>query len=304
MSEGTAVRTNNWHNKVPVAPPEGHRLSRRNVTLPNSDAATRGRYSRVWGYTAHTIARLAGVSVSTVRKAIVAGTVKPHDLGSIFAWVIHVVRPGRDEDLDKGPPLWQFFDNYTLVRGLSQLRQTNPNIVPLAVPMPYGPAVKDMVLLFWRHRTKVDGFVGTRTDLARRLHELDGIAPGDMPRSKLGQASATLRRLVAHGVIVHDPAAKSWRMAPFPSDIEGTLAGLVAEGFVDAWVYERHIVIGADAYSLTAARRLLAYMRTSRLTAKTCGRDRRMWIITGMDRVMHGYKERKIFRRSRPTTPG
>ena len=48
---------------------------------------------------------------------------------------------------------------------------------------------------------------------------------------------------------------------------------------------------------------VLAYMRTNRLTANACGRDWRIWIVGALYRAMHGYKERRIFRRSRFGVP-
>ena len=100
-----------------------------------------------------------------------------------------------------------------------------------------------------------------------------------------------------------DWEAMRWDLAPFPTDIEDVLRGLMREGFIHAMIVESHIVIGRDWFSLGDSKRLLAYMRTNRLTANACGRDWRIWIVGALYRAMHGYKERRIFRRSRFGVP-
>ncbi len=79
------AKTSNWDTYQRPPPPDGYRDSHRWVTVPSSDVEKRGRNSKVWGYNVRTIARLAGVATNVVRKAIAAGTVQPHDIGSVIS---------------------------------------------------------------------------------------------------------------------------------------------------------------------------------------------------------------------------
>lgn len=335
MSEGTidevevvpAAKPSGWKNwaerrradaalgkfyQRPEAPP-GFRDGKRYVTVPEADVLKRGPYSKICGYNARTVARLVGMHPATIRKALDAKEFSLHDLGSVLRWVIGKVRPGDVAEVDAVPPLWRHYDTFSLLSVPSSPRGKRNHIL-LAVQMPRGSAREEAVRLFWANRVKIKAFRGASYPLAVRLLELDGITFANLPARpprKAGVSSPrkrdphpeihwlakTLRGLVTLGVLTYDKDTGVWAMAPFPVDLEGTLAGLREEGFVAAEIVERHIVIGPDWLSLAAGRRLLAYMRTNRLKAKDCGRDRRLWIITGMDRVMHGYRERQIFRR-------
>ena len=292
---------------------EGHRYSRRYVLVPEGDVLRSGRNGKVFGYNVRTLARLAGLSTSAVSKDIAAGKLKPWDLSSIIHWVVARVRPPPDIDIDTVPPLWHHYDNFSLIAG--PVRRTDgANQIYLAVTMPGHPAIEEMVRLFWAQRGKLASFRGSSIELAGHMFQLDGIDSASLlphtdrsgrtqPHPRIRMAARALRRMVTLGVLVHDPEAGSWAMAPFPTSIEDVAAGLRAEGFEEAEVKGRHIAIGRDLFALSSARRLLAHMRTNRLKSHTCGRDKRLWIVNGMDRAFHGYKERKVFRRSGEASP-
>lgn len=288
---------------------EGHRYSRRYVLVPEGDVLKRGRNGKVFGYNVRTLARLAGLSTSAVSKDIAAKKLDPWDLSSIIRWVVARVRPPADVDLDTAPPLWHHYDNYSLIAGPVR-RPEGANQIYLAVPMPAHQAHEEMVRLFWAQRGKLAVFRGSSYELAWRMFELDGIDRASLephadrsgrmqPHPRIRMAARSLRRLVTLGVLLHDEATGAWTMAPFPNTIEGVTEGLRKEGFQQAEIRGRHVAIDRDLFALSSARRLLAHMRTNRLTSSTCGRDKRLWIVNGMDRAFHGYKERRIFR-----TPG
>lgn len=267
------------------------------MTVYEADFPRRGRNGRTYGYNVKTVARLAGVSPGIVRRAIKAGELAMHDLEAVLRWVISTVRPcpaGRVGDPAVAPALWGFYDNFSLLWG-GPRTPLGPNQVHLAVPMPLGEMREDMTRMFWKYRGTLNGFAGSGRELARRIYELEGIKREDMPLAKAIAGGAALHTLVRLGVLTHDKETQVWRMAKFPGTLDAVADGLRAEGF-ELEVRNGHVWIGRDAFSLSDARRLLAYMRTNRIKAKACGRDKRIWIVGGMDRAMHGYKERKVFR--------
>ena len=279
-------------------PPPGHRERRRWVTVCESDVPRQGRNGRTFGYNVKTVARLVNLSPSVVRRAIRAKELVMHDLECVLQWVIARVRPcpaGRIGDPAVAPPLWSYYDNFTLLWG-GPRTPWGPNQVHLAVPMPLGEIREDMTRMFWKYRGTLNGWAGSGRELARLIYELDGVKREDMPTTKVGAGATALRTLVRLGVLTHDKVTRIWRMAKFPITLEAVADGLRAEGFESIELKHDHIWIGRDAYSLSDSRRLLAYMRTNRIKAKDCGRDKRIWIVGGMDRAMHGYKERKVFR--------
>lgn len=293
---------------------KGHRYSRRWVLVPEDDVLKAGRHGQVYGYNTRTIARLAGTTYQVVNAAIAAKKLRPHDLASTLQWIIHRVhsKARGSTDLDSVPPLWRFFDNYSLIAGL-QGSPRSPKHLPLAVPMP-NAALAEVVIMFWTYRRQLVGFRGSQRSLALRLFELDGVPQehlgGTVDSSGHPQAhhaiktlASSLRRLVDKGVLTHDPETKVWAMALFPRDLAGVTEGLRAEGFLEAEIIEHHIAIGRDLFSLSMASRLLAYMRTHRLKASACGRDKRLWIVMAMDRAMHSYKRRQIFRKAPTSRP-
>lgn len=280
-------------------PPEGFRESRRWVICHAVDVPKSGRNGRTFGYNVKTVARLAGVTPNCVRKAVRAAELVMHDLSSVLGWVIRMQRlcpAGRTGDPAVAPDLWAFYDNYTLLWS-GNYRPRSDQQIQLAVQMPQGQMREDMVRLFWQFRHRLAGFAGNRRDLARRIFELDGIRRADQTTSMVIYGSHTLRALIEAGVLLHDQTTKVWSMAPFPADHESVSAALQGEGF-ETQIVHRHIVIGREWFSLSDAKRLLAYARTNRIKGTSCGRDKRLWIVAGMDRAMHGYKTRQVFRRS------
>lgn len=325
MSEGTddnievraqkEPRAAGWWDRPPparrIAPP-GYRYGRRWVLVNEIDVLKRGRYSKIFGYSVKSLARLVGVKPKSVHADVAAGLLDPHDLGSVIRWSIGKVRTGAKPDVETIPPLWRFFDGYSLIADFAPLRTST--ILPLAVPMPTAPERKELVKLFWTHRVKLAGFVGSSQALAKRLLELDGIdiedlpprqdPSGPAPHRAIRTTATAMRHLAECGVLNHDKAAKTWTWAPFPKTLEAIADGLRSEGYEAVQVIERHIVIGDDMFSRSSASRLLAYMRTNRIKAPRCGRDRRLWIVAGMDRAMHSYKKRVIYRTPpRPMQP-
>ena len=286
-------------------PPDGYRESHRYCTVPEADVLKRGRAARTFGYNVNTVARLAGKSTSRVRKAMKAGEFALHDLASVLGWItrnLPMCASAMAGDPAVAPALPEFYSHFTMLWG-GPRKPSGPHQIRLAVPMPVGQAREDMTRMFWRYRTDLQGFRGTARELARRIYELDGIARDDVPASKISYGGQTLYALVECGVLTLDREAMRWDLAPFPTDIEDVLRGLMREGFIHATIVESHIVIGRDWCSLGDSKRLLAYMRTSRLTASACGRGWRIWIVGALYRAMHGYKERRIFRRSRFGVP-
>lgn len=306
-SEGTTTNTtpparpNRWASAVRPPPPDGFRYSHRWILVPEADVLTRGRNSRVWGYNARTLARLLGITTAKLQQAINAGAFQPQDLGSVIRWTIEQMRPG-DAKVGALPPLWRAYDGFTML-SISKANRgatSTSKLIPLAVQMPTGPDAEDVVRAVWGHRAKLRGFTGSARALARLLLELDGIDPAEFSTTHrcIAYTAKILLRLVKHGVLTLDSETKLWEWAPFPADLPGVLAGLRGAGFEQAEIVGRHICIERDLYSFQAAHRLLSYMRTNRVRASSCGRDLRLWIICNMDRVMHGYKQRRIFRRS------
>lgn len=318
MSEGETVErtpsASGWSDRpAKRVAIEGYRYSRRYVLVPEADVLKTGRNGKVFGYNVRTLAKLVGMSTSNVSKDIAKGLVNPWDLASILRWVIQRVKPPAEVDIETAPPLWRHFDKFSLIAGPTR-GPMGANQIYLAVQMPSHPASEEMVRLFWAQRGKLASFRGSSYELAWRMFELDGISPESLlphadrsgrmqPHSRIRMAARVLRRLVTAGVLVHDEAAKSWAMAPFPATLEEVTDALRVEGFGEAEIRGHHIGIGRDLFALSAARRLLAYMRTNRLKSTTCGRDKRLWIVNGMERAFHGYKERRIFRRSGEPAP-
>jgi len=307
-SEGTTdtapprpARPNTWASAVRPPPPDGFRYSHRWILVPEADVLTRGRNSRVWGYNARTLSRLLGITTAKLQQAINAGQFQPADLGSVIRWTIEQMRPG-DPKVGALPPLWRAYDGFTMLSISKAHRGATgtSKLIPLAVQMPTGPDAEEVVRSLWGHRAKLRGFNGSANALARLLLELDGIDPAEFSATHrcIAGVAKILLRLVKHGVLTLDAETKLWGWAPFPSTLAGVLDGLRSEGFQQAEIVGRHIAIERDLYSFQAAHRLLSYMRTNRVRASACGRDLRLWIICNMDRVMHGYKQRRIFRRS------
>lgn len=308
-----------WRDRpaVPRIAPDGFRYSRRWVLVPETDVLRRGRYNKVYGYSVRTLARMTGLKPGAVYKDIGAGKLLPHDLGSVIRWIIANVRPGSEGGLDMAPPLWRFYDNHSLIAAAPKSvrpQRSRGREIPLAVQMPPVQTYEDMARLFWTHRARLRDFSGASYPLARRLLELDGVDPASLqstrnpsgvlqPHKQVRTVARALRSLARLGVLLYDPATLTWSMAPFPNDLEGVLEGLRTEGFEGAELIERHIAIENDLFSLPMAKRLLAHMRTNRLTAKSCGRDRRLWITTNLSRVFHGYRTRKIFRQPGSASP-
>ena len=63
------------------------RIYRRNVRLVNQEPVIRGGKARLWAYSTAGLAKAAGCSESTVRRAIEARKLDPVDLLSVCAWL-------------------------------------------------------------------------------------------------------------------------------------------------------------------------------------------------------------------------
>jgi hypothetical protein len=69
---------------------------RRTVQL--IEGTTEGRKSKpkLWAFDVHAVAKAAGVSSRTVRRAIIAGTLEPRSLLSLHRWLSERIKPEVD----------------------------------------------------------------------------------------------------------------------------------------------------------------------------------------------------------------